>query len=119
MGRLLQHELLIGKIDHALRQWSTRYFESLAGIKDLRIPLRLQNVMREAGFIEVEQTMLPLHTCAWSNSGSFRILLARPRSLSLLMHNLNKAARDNEIGQANRDNVHQFLSSLAVYPFSM
>ena len=30
-----------------------------------------------------------------------------------------KGARDNEIGQANRDNVNQFLSSLAVYPFSM
>jgi len=81
--------------NHALRQWSTHYFESLAGIKDLRIPLRLQNVMREAGFVEVEQTMLPLHTCAWSNS-----------------------ARDNEIGLANRDNVHHFLSSLAVYPFT-
>lgn len=54
--------------DHALRQWSTRYFDSLAGIKDLRIPLRLQNVMRDVGFVDVEQRMLPLPTSAWSNS---------------------------------------------------
>lgn len=29
--------------DHALRQWSARYAESLEGLKDLRVPLRLSN----------------------------------------------------------------------------
>ena len=68
-------------IDHALRQWSTRYFDSLADIKDLRIPLRLLNVMREAGFVDVEQTMLPLPTCAWSNRESSRILFSMPKDI--------------------------------------
>jgi hypothetical protein len=63
--------------------------------------------------------MLPLHTCAWSNSGLIESCSVRQKLLSLLTINLNEGARDNEIGLANRDNVHQFLSSLAVYPFSM
>jgi hypothetical protein len=51
--------------DHALRQWSNRLFESYAGLKDLRVPLRLQNLMRDAGFVDVESRMIPLPTCAW------------------------------------------------------
>ncbi|KAM3067417.1 hypothetical protein ACMFMG_011567 [Clarireedia jacksonii] len=80
---------------HALRQWSTTYLQSLSDVKDLRAPLRLQNLMREAGFVDIEHRMIPLHTCGWST-----------------------APRDHEIGTANRDNVHRFLSSLAVYPFA-
>lgn len=52
--------------DHALRQWSTRYLESLNGTKDLRVPLRLQTLMRDAGFRDIESRMLPLPTCGWS-----------------------------------------------------
>jgi hypothetical protein len=59
------------QVDHALRQWSSRYFESLGETKDLRIPLRLQDIMRAAGFVDVEQRMLPLPTCAWSSSASY------------------------------------------------
>lgn len=58
------------QVGHALRQWSTRYFESLGEDKDLRIPLRLLGVMRAAGFIDVEHQMLLLPTCAWSNGVS-------------------------------------------------
>jgi len=51
--------------------------------------------MRAAGFTDVEQRMVQLPTCAWSED-----------------------ARDNEIGRANRDNVQRLLSSLATYPFT-
>jgi len=80
---------------HALRQWSNRILESMAGLKDLRVPLRLQNLMREAGFVDVESRMIPLPTCAWSTE-----------------------PRDYEIGAANRDNVQRMLSSLAIFPFT-
>jgi hypothetical protein len=53
-------------LDHALRQWSARYLESMDGLKDLRVPLRLPNLMREAGFVDVEHRMIQLHTCGWS-----------------------------------------------------
>jgi hypothetical protein len=40
-------------------------FESMEGVKDLRMPLRLANAMRTAGFIDVEERMIPLPTCDW------------------------------------------------------
>ncbi|KAH6663497.1 S-adenosyl-L-methionine-dependent methyltransferase [Halenospora varia] len=57
---------------HALRQWSSRYLESHEGLKDLRVPLRLPALMREAGFVDVEHQMIPLHTCAWSSGMSLK-----------------------------------------------
>lgn len=69
--------------------------ESLQGLKDLRVPLRLPNMMREAGFVDVEHRMIQLHTCAWSTD-----------------------QRDNEIGQAFREVVQRFLSSMAIYPMT-
>ncbi|CAD6447055.1 70350c73-62cb-43f3-a5b4-2e597e81abd5 [Sclerotinia trifoliorum] len=80
---------------HALRQWSTRYIESLNGVKDLRVPPRLPDMMRAAGFVDIEHRMIPLHTCGWSSD-----------------------PREYEIGTANRANVQQFLSSIALYPFA-
>jgi hypothetical protein len=56
--------------DHAIRQWSARYLESMDGLKDLRVPLRLPNLMREAGFVDVEHRMIQLHTCGWSTGQS-------------------------------------------------
>lgn len=61
---------------HALRQWSTRYFESLEGVKNPRMAHQLQNIMRDAGFVEVEQRTIPLPMCAWSegqNRGRARV----------------------------------------------
>ncbi|EPE31336.1 S-adenosyl-L-methionine-dependent methyltransferase [Glarea lozoyensis ATCC 20868] len=81
--------------DHALRRWSDLYFESHEGLKDLRVPLRLPAMMREASFEHVEHRMVQLHTCAWSND-----------------------ERDNAIGAANRENVQRMLSALAIYPFT-
>ncbi|KAM0309919.1 hypothetical protein ACHAO8_008600 [Botrytis cinerea] len=66
---------------HALRQWSTRYNESLNGVKDLRVAPRLPEMMRAAGGQAVN-------------------------------------ARDYDIGTANRENVQQFLGSIAIYPFA-
>lgn len=56
---------LILLIDHALHQWSTRYLESMDGLKDLRAATRLPNLMREAGFVDIESRMILLPTCAW------------------------------------------------------
>ncbi|PSS25646.1 hypothetical protein M430DRAFT_48081 [Amorphotheca resinae ATCC 22711] len=80
---------------HALQQWSSRYLESMEGLKDLRVPLRLANLMRDAGFVDVEHRIIPLHTCGWSTD-----------------------QREYEIGVANRENVQRLLSSMALYPFT-
>jgi hypothetical protein len=42
--------------------------ESMDGLKDFRAPLRLPDMMRAAGFTDIEHRMLPLHTCGWSDS---------------------------------------------------
>jgi len=81
--------------DHALRQWSANYLQSMEGLKDLRVPLRLQSLMRDAGFIDVESRMIQLPTCGWPTE-----------------------QRDNAIGVANRENVQRLLSSAAMYPFT-
>ena len=57
------------RVDHALRRWSDLYLESHEGLKDLRVPLRLPAMMREAGFVDVQNQMIQLYTCAWSSSG--------------------------------------------------
>ncbi|RFU28282.1 hypothetical protein B7463_g8067, partial [Scytalidium lignicola] len=80
---------------HALQQWSTKYLESLSDVKDLRVPLRLPNLMRNAGFGEIEHRMIPLHTCGWSTE-----------------------RRDHDIGLANRENVQRLLASQAIFPLT-
>lgn len=81
--------------DHALSRWSARYLESMEGLKDLRVPLRLSNMMQAAGFVDIESRMIQLHTCGWSTE-----------------------ERNNEIGVVHRENVQRMLSSLATYPFT-
>ncbi|KAK4166017.1 S-adenosyl-L-methionine-dependent methyltransferase [Cladorrhinum sp. PSN259] len=76
--------------NHALQVWSQSYMQSLQPYKDPRAPLRLQNLMTQAGFVEVESRLITLP--------------------------LNP--REREIGVANRANVHRLLSALAMYPFS-
>ncbi|CZT00663.1 related to methyltransferase [Rhynchosporium graminicola] len=80
---------------HALSQWSARYRESMQGRVDLRAPLRLAEMMREAGFVDVEHRMIQLPMCAWATD-----------------------QRETEIGNANRENIRSLLSSLAIYPFT-
>jgi hypothetical protein len=67
----------------------------MEGLKDPRVALRLPDMMREAGFVDIEHRMIQLPTCGWSMD-----------------------QRDNEIGTANRENVQRMLSSLAIYPFT-
>lgn len=80
---------------HALQQWSTKYLESVSDVKDPRVPLRLPNLMRNAGFGEIEHRMIPLHTCGWSTD-----------------------QRDHDIGVANRENVQRLLASQAIFPLT-
>ncbi|KAH8753397.1 UMTA methyltransferase [Hyaloscypha finlandica] len=90
-------------LDHALRQWSARYVESMNGLKDLLAATRLPTLMREAGFVDIESRMIPLPTCAWSSGKNmFKIL----------------DAREYEIGAANRENVQRMLYSFAIFPFT-
>lgn len=45
-------------------------FQSMEGLKDLRMPLHLANAMRTAGFVDIDHRMIPLPTCAWSDGES-------------------------------------------------
>ncbi|KAK0619843.1 S-adenosyl-L-methionine-dependent methyltransferase [Immersiella caudata] len=81
--------------NHALQVWSQSYMQSVSAYKDPRAPMRLENWMRQAGFVEVEARLLTLPLCGWSND-----------------------PRENAIGTTNRANVHRLLSSLALYPFT-
>ncbi|KAK4231279.1 S-adenosyl-L-methionine-dependent methyltransferase, partial [Podospora fimiseda] len=81
--------------NHALRVWSQSYMQSLQPYKDPRAPLRLQSLMTQAGFVEVESRLIPVPLSGWSTD-----------------------PREHQIGAANRANVHRLLSALAIYPFS-
>ncbi|KAB5576496.1 S-adenosyl-L-methionine-dependent methyltransferase, partial [Coniochaeta sp. 2T2.1] len=81
--------------NHALRVWSTTYLQSMLPYKNPRAAMQLENLMRQAGFVEVEGRLLTLPLSGWSND-----------------------PRNREVGVLNRDNVHRLLSSLAVYPFT-
>ncbi|KAB5540467.1 S-adenosyl-L-methionine-dependent methyltransferase, partial [Coniochaeta sp. 2T2.1] len=81
--------------NHALRVWSATYLQSMLPYKNPRAAMQLENLMRQAGFVEVEGRLLTLPLSGWSND-----------------------PRNREVGVLNRDNVHRLLSSLAVYPFT-
>ncbi|CAP70369.1 uncharacterized protein PODANS_3_4520, partial [Podospora anserina S mat+] len=81
--------------NHALQVWSQSYLQSIQHYKDPRVALRLQTLMTQAGFVEVESRLITLPLSGWSND-----------------------PRDRDIGVANRANAHRLLSSLAMYPFS-
>ncbi len=51
---------------NAIRQWSQKYMQSLDSIKDPRAGLRLQNLLNEAGFVQVELEMIRVPLCGWS-----------------------------------------------------
>lgn len=53
---------------HALRQWSSRYLQSLNDVKDLRAPMRLQAMMTTAGLVELEHRMIEWPLCGWGSS---------------------------------------------------
>ncbi|TRX98333.1 hypothetical protein FHL15_000978 [Xylaria flabelliformis] len=79
----------------ALRQWSQTYLFAMEQCKNPRAPRRLGGWLRNAGFTDVDERMIPLPMCAWSDN-----------------------QRDYDIGAANQENVRMLLSSVALYPFT-
>ncbi|KAI8961675.1 S-adenosyl-L-methionine-dependent methyltransferase [Daldinia sp. FL1419] len=82
-------------IGHALRQWSDKYSRAMSQLKNVEAPRRLGHWMRQAGFTDVEERMIPLPMCGWSDN-----------------------QREFDIGVANQENVRLLLGSLALYPFT-
>ncbi|KAI1403381.1 hypothetical protein F4819DRAFT_484651 [Hypoxylon fuscum] len=80
---------------HALRQWSEKYRQAMSRFKNPEAPRRLGHWMRNAGFTDVEERMIPLPMCGWSDN-----------------------QREFDIGIANQENVRLLLGSLALYPFT-
>ncbi|OTA58477.1 S-adenosyl-L-methionine-dependent methyltransferase [Hypoxylon sp. EC38] len=80
---------------HALRQWSDKYRQAMSQFKNPEAPRRLGHWMRHAGFTDVEERMIPLPMCGWSDN-----------------------QREFDIGAANQENVRLLLGSLALYPFT-
>ncbi|KAI1106954.1 S-adenosyl-L-methionine-dependent methyltransferase [Jackrogersella minutella] len=80
---------------HALRQWSEKYRSAISQFKNPEAPRRLGHWMRHAGFTDVEERMIPLPMCGWSDN-----------------------QREFDIGVANQENVRLLLGSLALYPFT-
>ncbi|GAP84850.2 putative umta methyltransferase [Rosellinia necatrix] len=79
----------------ALRHWSQTYLHAMSQCKNPRAPRALGQWLRDAGFTEVDERMIPLPMCAWGDN-----------------------QRDYNIGTANEENVRMLLSSLALYPFT-
>jgi hypothetical protein len=115
---------------HALSQWSARYLESMAILKDLRQATRLPNLMRDAGFVDVESRMIQLPTCGWGTGellAHLRLtnrrqnipILDQQESMYVILTSRNGVEqREHEIGVANRENIQRMLNSLAIFPFT-
>ncbi|KAI1322991.1 hypothetical protein F5Y16DRAFT_384874 [Xylariaceae sp. FL0255] len=78
-----------------LRQWSQTYLYAMEQCKNPRAARRLGSWLRHAGFTDVDERMIPLPMCGWSES-----------------------QREYDIGAANQENIRMLLSSLALYPFT-
>lgn len=92
---------------------SRLYLQSLQPQKDGRIGMRLETLMRNAGFINVESRMLQLPLCGWPDSALPLFFQWRARETDNLLD-----PREREIGTANRENTFELLSSLVVYPLT-
>ena len=56
------------RADSPLRMWSQNYLQSLTPYKDPRAALRMEDLLREAGFHEIDSTLISFPTCGWSPS---------------------------------------------------
>jgi ubiquinone/menaquinone biosynthesis C-methylase UbiE len=56
------------RVDSALRQWSETYLRVMEQCKNPRAPRRLGAWLRNTGFTDVDERMIPLPMCAWSTS---------------------------------------------------
>lgn len=50
---------------NALRQWSSKMLQAYEGRKDLRAPLKLERMFREAGLVDLETRMIPIPLNGW------------------------------------------------------
>lgn len=66
-GDVVTDRAAVVLIDHALRRWSMNYLQIMQLYKDPRAALQLQNLMRQAGFVQVEVRPLTLPLSGWSN----------------------------------------------------
>lgn len=76
--------------------------------------MRLQTLMTQAGFVEVEVRTVSLPLSGWSSGKPIHVVDC---SAPIVANSLPEP-HEQAIGMANRENVHQLLSSLAVYPFT-
>ncbi|KAI5811597.1 S-adenosyl-L-methionine-dependent methyltransferase [Peziza echinospora] len=79
--------------DHALRRWSEMYLRAHDETRDLRAPLRFQHMFEQAGFVDVETKMIPIHLNGWSNN-----------------------PQDRAIGEAFKEVFYCTLSALGLHP---
>lgn len=70
-------------------------------------------MMRDAGFVDVEERMLQLPTCGWPRGE----LYFQHRHLDRYKY-IPTDQREYEVGVANRDNVQRMLASVALYPLT-
>ncbi|GIJ98582.1 hypothetical protein Aspvir_000700 [Aspergillus viridinutans] len=98
--------------EHALRRWSTQFLRSYEGTKDVRVGTRLNNLLRDRGFEDIDARMIPLPLSAWSTGESSLPVSFAGCSTGVLDH------RMREIGMLNRENVNNLLPSLALYPLT-
>ncbi|KAF8437377.1 S-adenosyl-L-methionine-dependent methyltransferase [Terfezia claveryi] len=59
---------------HALRRWSDMYLRANDQSRDLRAPLRFRTLFDQAGFVDVETRMIPVHLSGWSKNDNERII---------------------------------------------
>lgn len=100
---------------HALRQWSRLYLRSLDGLKDLRAPLRMQDLLTAAGLVNIEAKMIPLPLCEWP-LGMVPVAPLVPRSHIGVLNSLDP--RQRQIGAAVREHIRHALISLSLFPFN-
>ncbi|KAI0150435.1 S-adenosyl-L-methionine-dependent methyltransferase [Xylariaceae sp. FL1272] len=98
----------------ALRQWSQTYLYAMEQCKNPRAPRRLGHWLRSAGFTDVDERMIPLPMCGWSESEAPAYRQMRFR----LTRAITVDQREYDIGTSNQENVRMLLSSLALYPFT-
>jgi len=79
--------------NHALRRWSDLYLRANEQSRDLRAPLRFRTLFDQAGFVDVETRMIPVHLNGWSRSRK-SLLAFRPLCPGIVfLHTANSADR--------------------------
>ncbi|KAF8460392.1 S-adenosyl-L-methionine-dependent methyltransferase [Kalaharituber pfeilii] len=78
---------------HALRRWSEMYLRAHDEARDLRAPLRFKALFEQAGFVDVEIRMIPVHLSSWSRD-----------------------PHEREIGEAFKEVFRSALSALGLHP---